>query len=71
LRKRQTMTGKGYSDELEQALARPDADKMIQQLDAYAEYFARGAGDWPDQYAEDFGRSSPATLMILKKPLLT
>ena len=49
------MTGKGYSDELEQALARPDADKMIQQLDAYAEYFARGAGDWPDQYAEDFG----------------
>ena len=27
---------------------------MIQQLDAYADYFARGAGDWPDEYADDF-----------------
>jgi hypothetical protein len=49
------MSGKGYSDELERALARPDADKMVQQLDAYADYFARGAGEWPDEYADDFG----------------
>ena len=48
------MSGKGYSDELQRALARPDAQKMIQQLDAYADYFARGAGDWPDEYADDF-----------------
>jgi hypothetical protein len=49
------MSDKRSSDELERALARVDADKMIQQLDAYADYFARGAGDWPDQHADDFG----------------
>jgi hypothetical protein len=27
---------------------------MIAQLDAYADYFARGAGDWPDDYVDDF-----------------
>ena len=48
------MSAKGYSDELQRALARPDAQKMIQQLDAYTDYFARGAGDWPDEYADDF-----------------
>jgi hypothetical protein len=49
------MPDKRYSDELERALARADAKKMIQQLDAYADYFAHGAGDWPDEYADDFG----------------
>jgi len=48
------VTGKQSPDELARALARPDAEKMIQQLDAYADYFARGAGDWPDEYADDF-----------------
>ena len=48
------MSTKRYSDELERALARPDSGKMIMQLDAYAEYFARGAGDWPDDDADDF-----------------
>jgi hypothetical protein len=48
------MPDKRYSDELERALARADAEKMIQQLDTYADYFAHGAGDWPDEYADDF-----------------
>ena len=48
------MSGKGYSDELERALARSDAGKMIRQIDAYADYFADGAGDWPDEYSDDF-----------------
>jgi hypothetical protein len=49
------MTKKTFSDELERALARPDAEKMIQQIDAFADYYANGSGDWPDEYAEDFG----------------
>ena len=52
--KLQTMSAKRYSDELERALARPDANTMIMQIDAYAEYFTRGAGDWPDDKADDF-----------------
>ena len=48
------MPDKGYSDELQRSLARSDADKMIQQIDAYAAYFAGGAGDWPEEYADDF-----------------
>ena len=27
---------------------------MIQQIDAYGDYFARGEGDWPDEYSDDF-----------------
>ena len=27
---------------------------MIRQIDAYADYFSRGAGDWPDDCAGDF-----------------
>jgi hypothetical protein len=48
------MSSKRYSDELQKALARSDADKMVRQVDAYADYFARGAGDWPDDDANDF-----------------
>ena len=48
------MSHQGYSDELQRALARSDADKMIQQLDGYARYFERGAGDWPDDDPDDF-----------------
>ena len=48
------MPEKHYSDELQRALMRSDAGKMVQQLDAYAEYFARGAGDWSDEDADDF-----------------
>ena len=43
-----------YFDELERALARPDADQMRQQLLDYAKYYAAGAGDWPDELADDF-----------------
>jgi hypothetical protein len=49
------MDQKGYFDELERALARPDADQMRKQLLAYAEYHAQGAGDWPEDWADDFG----------------
>jgi|GEM_PF-4137210 len=48
------MTRKEYSDELERALDRSDAWAMIQQIDDYADYFASGAGDWPDELADDF-----------------
>ncbi|MGN6818570.1 MAG: DUF6869 domain-containing protein [Sphingomonas sp.] len=48
------MTGKGYSDELQRALARPDVDAMIRQIDAYADYFERGAADRPDDRSDDF-----------------
>lgn len=46
------MSSNRYFDELERALARPDANKMMEQLDRYANYF--DGKDWPDEYAEDF-----------------
>lgn len=50
------MGNKRYFDELERALARPDADQMCQQLDAYADYLAHEpGGEWPEEHAEDFG----------------
>lgn len=47
------MSGKGYSDELERALARPDAPQMCRDLDANAEHHERG-GEWMEEYAEAF-----------------
>src|SRR5690348_10033389 len=47
------MSQKRYSDDLERALARSDADKLIRQLEAYQTHFASGAGDWPDE-SDDF-----------------
>lgn len=44
-----------YSDELERALARPDADDMCEEIDAYATYFALNRdGEWPEEYADAF-----------------
>lgn len=48
------MSAKTYSDETERALARPDADQMRQQLLDYAKYNLEGAGDWPEELADDF-----------------
>lgn len=48
------MSEKQYSDELQRTLVRSDASKLIDQIDAYADYFADGAGEWPDDYADDF-----------------
>ncbi|MES1984104.1 MAG: hypothetical protein V4461_04030 [Pseudomonadota bacterium] len=48
------MGRKRYSDELERALARRDADQMCRDLDAYADHHERG-GEWPEEYAEAFG----------------
>jgi len=48
------MSAQQYSDELERALSRPDADEMAQQLDRYAAYFAEGEGDWSDEDSEAF-----------------
>lgn len=28
---------------------------MCRQLDAYAEYYENGMGEWPDEFADDFG----------------
>jgi hypothetical protein len=35
-------------------LARPDAEKLIRQIDAYADHIASGDGDWPEAFADDF-----------------
>ena len=43
-----------YSDELQRALSRHDAGRMLEQIDAYADYFAGGAGEWPDDNSDDF-----------------
>ncbi|QNN68213.1 hypothetical protein H9L13_04875 [Sphingomonas lutea] len=40
--------------ELRRALARPDAETLVRQIDAYADYFATGEGEWPDECADDF-----------------
>lgn len=50
------MAKKAFFDELERALARPDAGKLTQQLDAYAAYYAAtdGNGEWPEDHIEDF-----------------
>jgi hypothetical protein len=48
------MGKQGYSTELQRALARPDAEETCRQVDAYADYFARGAGGWPDDNADEF-----------------
>ena len=49
------MPDKSFSSELERALARPDAEKLIRQIDAYAAHIASGDADWPGQFADDFG----------------
>ena len=49
------MSEKSFSIELHRALARPDAEKLTRQIDAYADYFASGLGDWPDDLSDDFG----------------
>lgn len=41
-------------DELERALARPDADLMCRELDAYAEYHENGGGEWSQASADAF-----------------
>ena len=46
---------KNYSDELQRALARPDAGNMRQQIAAYADYYSQGAGEWPEELSDDFG----------------
>lgn len=43
----------GYSDELERALARPDAGEMCEQIDAYAIHFGL-SNEWPEEYADAF-----------------
>jgi hypothetical protein len=48
------MVEKAYFDELERALARPDADQMRRQLLDYARYNSGGSGEWPDDLADDF-----------------
>ena len=48
------VAGETHLDELQRALARPDARHLTDQIDAYIEYFANGAGEWPDDWADDF-----------------
>lgn len=48
------MSAKGYSDELQRALSRPDADNLLRQIDAYIAHNACGDSEWPDASADDF-----------------
>lgn len=48
------MGAKSYFDELERALARPDAEQMCREIDAYAMHYTKG-GEWPEEYAEALG----------------
>jgi hypothetical protein len=48
------MSDKSFSNELERALGRKDAEKLIRQIDAYGNYYASGSGDWPDELSDDF-----------------
>jgi len=47
------MADKSFSNELGRALARTDADELVRQIDIYIEYKRLGAGDWPDDIADD------------------
>ncbi|HEX5237401.1 MAG TPA: hypothetical protein VFW39_02940 [Sphingomicrobium sp.] len=47
------MPDKSFSNELERALARPDADKLIRQIDVYLENDRKGGGEWPDEISDD------------------
>ena len=49
------MSKKAYPDELERALARPDADEMCRHLDSYAKYYENGGGEWLEESADAFG----------------
>lgn len=45
-----------YSDELEVALARPDVDRLCQNLDAYIGHLvSENDGEWPDEHVDTFG----------------
>lgn len=48
------MSGKSFTNELQRALARPDAEKLIRQIDAYGAYATSGYGEWPDHLSDDF-----------------
>ena len=49
------MADRYFASELERALAREDAQKLIRQIDAYIAYNEAGAGDWPEEIADDLG----------------
>jgi len=48
------MSGEGYTDELQRALARPDIGVISRQIDAYTDYLQTGAGEWPEEFSDDF-----------------
>lgn len=49
------MSRKSYSDELQRALSRPDAEKLCRQIDAYAAFYDHDKdSEWPEEYADDF-----------------
>ena len=51
------MPAKGFSTELDQALARKDANELTRIIDAYEAYFqdTDGEGEWPEKWSEAFG----------------
>ena len=44
-----------YSDEMNRVLARPDAEKLIRQVEQYANWNIEvGVGEWPEADSDDF-----------------
>jgi hypothetical protein len=41
--------------ELDRALARPDAAKLIRQIDTYVEHMQSGEQGWPEEISDDLG----------------
>lgn len=48
------MGSSSCNDELERALARPDAEQMCRALDEYAIYCESGFDEWPDELEDAF-----------------
>ena len=49
------MGKKVYSEELDWALARPNAHQMCRDPDANAEIYENDCGEWPEEHADAFG----------------
>ena len=47
------MTDDHAGTELDRALARPDAAKLIRQIDIYIGHFKSGVDGWPEEIADD------------------
>ena len=56
------MSEKSFSNELERALSRSDADELARQIDVYQEHFGEGLPEWTDQNSADLAAIANASL---------